>query len=166
MVYIYIASNSLSFLTSGGHVECLEAGVFRQDLPVHFHPTPSALTSLLSHLDRDLTFAIENELGLSRAMVTNYDEVKQAIAEKLEMLRDSAKRGGVYEAPLIYHLDVGAMYPNIILTNRLQPSSMVTPKDCAACKFNQVGTCTPFTIHHTPYTIHHTPYTIHHTPYT
>lgn len=28
--------------------------------------------------------------------------------------------------PLIYHLDVAAMYPNIILTNRLQPSSIVT----------------------------------------
>ena len=29
------------------------------------------------------------------------------------------------ENPIIYHLDVGAMYPNIILTNRLQPSAMV-----------------------------------------
>jgi hypothetical protein len=35
------------------------------------------------------------------------------------------------EVPLIYHLDVAAMYPNIILTNRLQPSSIVT------------GGCTP-----------------------
>lgn len=26
----------------------------------------------------------------------------------------------VEERPLIYHLDVAAMYPNIILTNRLQ----------------------------------------------
>jgi hypothetical protein len=30
------------------------------------------------------------------------------------------------ENPIIYHLDVGAMYPNIILTNRLQPSAMVS----------------------------------------
>lgn len=29
------------------------------------------------------------------------------------------------EVPLIYHLDVAAMYPNIILTNRLQPGSRV-----------------------------------------
>jgi DNA polymerase elongation subunit (family B) len=29
------------------------------------------------------------------------------------------------ENPIIYHLDVGAMYPNIILTNRLQPSAIV-----------------------------------------
>lgn len=38
--------------------------------------------------------------------------------------------------PLIYHLDVAAMYPNIILTNRLQPSAIVTEEDCAACDFN------------------------------
>ena len=46
------------------------------------------------------------------------------------------------ECPLIYHLDVAAMYPNIILTNRLQPSAIVTDEDCAACDFNRPGkTC-------------------------
>ena len=40
------------------------------------------------------------------------------------------------EVPLIYHLDVAAMYPNIILTNRLQPSAIVTDEDCAACDYN------------------------------
>ena len=29
------------------------------------------------------------------------------------------------ETPYVYHIDVGAMYPNIILTNRLQPSAIV-----------------------------------------
>ena len=37
----------------------------------------------------------------------------------------------------MYHLDVGAMYPNIILTNRLQPNAMVDDSTCAACDFNQ-----------------------------
>lgn len=41
------------------------------------------------------------------------------------------------EKPLIYHLDVGAMYPNIILTNRLQPCSIVDETICAACDFNK-----------------------------
>lgn len=46
------------------------------------------------------------------------------------------------EVPLLYHLDVAAMYPNIILTNRLQPSAIVTDEDCAACDFNKPGrTC-------------------------
>lgn len=41
------------------------------------------------------------------------------------------------EPPVIYHLDVAAMYPNIILTNRLQPTAIVTDHDCAACCFNK-----------------------------
>ena len=36
---------------------------------------------------------------------------------QLVSLRDHPTRE---ECPLIYHLDVAAMYPNIILTNRLQ----------------------------------------------
>ena len=43
------------------------------------------------------------------------------------------------EHPVIYHLDVGAMYPNIILTNRLQPSAMVDEATCAVCDFNKPG---------------------------
>lgn len=38
---------------------------------------------------------------------------------------------------MIYHLDVAAMYPNIILTNRLQPSAIVTDAQCAACDYNR-----------------------------
>lgn len=40
------------------------------------------------------------------------------------------------EKPLIYHLDVAAMYPNIILTNRLQPVSIVENRICSGCVFN------------------------------
>jgi DNA polymerase epsilon subunit 1 len=47
--------------------------------------------------------------------IANYDEVRQGIVEKLEMLRDMPLRE---EPPALYHLDVAAMYPNIILTNR------------------------------------------------
>ena len=39
------------------------------------------------------------------------------VKEKLAALRDTPAR---LENPIIYHLDVAAMYPNIILTNRLQ----------------------------------------------
>lgn len=31
------------------------------------------------------------------------------------------------------------MYPNIILTNRLQPSAIVDSSDCSACDFNKPG---------------------------
>lgn len=70
-----------------------------------------------------MKFTLEVEEGIPLSDVTNYDEVAQEIREKLEDLRDTPNR---LENPLIYHLDVGAMYPNIILTNRLQPSAMVS----------------------------------------
>lgn len=120
----------------GGHVECLEAGIFRADIPSVFSLVPAALQQLIDHVDRDIAFAMEIEHGIPRSDAANYDEVKQAIVEKLEMLRDCPNRE---EHPVIYHLDVGAMYPNIILTNRLQPSSIVSTADCASCKYNQVS---------------------------
>lgn len=120
----------------GGHVECLEAGVFRSDIPNKFSVQPHALQELIDHVDRDLTFAVEIENGLQRTDIANYDDVRQEIIEKLEMLRDKPNRE---EAPAIYHLDVGAMYPNIILTNRLQPSSIVKESDCAACAYNHAS---------------------------
>ncbi|KMZ73055.1 DNA-directed DNA polymerase [Zostera marina] len=68
--------------------------------------------------------------------VSNYEDVKQAIMEKLISLRDHPI---CEECPLIYHLDVAAMYPNIILTNRLQPSAIVSDEICTACDFNRPG---------------------------
>jgi DNA polymerase epsilon subunit 1 len=118
----------------GGHVECLEAGIFRADISNKFTLVPSALQMLIDHVDRDLTFALEIENGIQRSEISNYDEIKQEIVMALEMLRDSPIRE---EMPLIYHLDVGAMYPNIILTNRLQPSAIVNQNICASCEFNQ-----------------------------
>lgn len=41
------------------------------------------------------------------------------------------------ETPYVYHIDVAAMYPNIILTNRLQPSAIVNDATCASCDYNQ-----------------------------
>ncbi|GAY59808.1 hypothetical protein CUMW_197330 [Citrus unshiu] len=105
----------------GGHVECLESG------------------QLLNNLDRDLQYAIKVEGKMDLESVSNYDEVKNAIMEKLLRLQEEPIRE---ECPLIYHLDVAAMYPNIILTNRLQPPSIVTDEVCTACDFNRPGkTC-------------------------
>ena len=49
--------------------------------------------------------------------MTNFNEVCDDIIGKLLALKECPNR---LEDPMIYHLDVGAMYPNIILTNRLQ----------------------------------------------
>ncbi|KAL3923554.1 MAG: hypothetical protein SGILL_001593, partial [Bacillariaceae sp.] len=118
----------------GGKVECLETGVYRSDVEYDFDLKPSAFQQLIDNIDRDLCFAIEVEAGMERSEITNYEEVRSKIIEELELLRDRPKR---VEKPYIYHLDVGAMYPNIILSNRLQPSAMVDDATCAACDFNQ-----------------------------
>ncbi|RDW77291.1 DNA polymerase epsilon [Coleophoma cylindrospora] len=123
----------------GGHVESIEAGVFRADIPVNFAVDTTAIDELLVDLDAALKFSITVEEKKSLDDVTNYDEIKQQITDRLLSLKQTANRS---EKPLIYHLDVAAMYPNIMTTNRLQPDSMIEESDCAACDFNRPGkTC-------------------------
>nr|CAD7446163.1 unnamed protein product [Timema bartmani] len=120
----------------GGHVEALESGVFRADLPCRFRLVPEAFDKLISGVEVAMTHAIEVEENIPLETVSNFDEVVADIKSKLQDLRDNPLRN---ERPIIYHLDVGAMYPNIILTNRLQPSAMVEETVCAACDFNRPG---------------------------
>jgi DNA polymerase epsilon subunit 1 len=123
----------------GGHVEALEAGVFRSDIATDFKMVPAAVSQLIAELDSALKFAIVEENKVDLDDVANYDEVKQEIQEMLEKLRDHPV---IQDKPLIYHLDVAAMYPNIMLSNRLQPDSVVDEAMCAACDFNRPGkTC-------------------------
>ncbi|TPX34056.1 DNA-directed DNA polymerase [Synchytrium microbalum] len=118
----------------GGHVEALEAGVFRSDLPTSFHLHAEAYDQLISELDQALQFTLRVEGKTNVEDVVNYEEVKQNILTQLIDLRSKPIRT---EKPLIYHLDVAAMYPNIILTNRLQPDALVDESTCASCDFNE-----------------------------
>ncbi|XP_006147397.3 DNA polymerase epsilon catalytic subunit A [Tupaia chinensis] len=120
----------------GGHVEALESGVFRSDIPCRFRMNPAAFDFLLQRVEKTMRHAIEEEEKVPMEQVTNFHEVCDQIKTKLTCLKDVPNR---IECPLIYHLDVGAMYPNIILTNRLQPSAMVNEATCAACDFNKPG---------------------------
>ncbi|MCJ1311394.1 DNA polymerase epsilon catalytic subunit [Agyrium rufum] len=123
----------------GGHVESIEAGVFRSDIPTNFAIDSTAIDELLRDLDAALQFSIVVEEKKSLQDVTNYEDVKAEIVAKLENLKKTPNRN---ERPSIYHLDVASMYPNIMTTNRLQPDSMVQESDCAACDFNRPGkTC-------------------------
>ncbi|KAB0803610.1 hypothetical protein PPYR_00580 [Photinus pyralis] len=123
----------------GGHVEALESGIFRADIPCRFRLDIEMLDTLISQISKTLTHAIEVEEGIPLDCVTNLQNVTDEIKTKLEALKEQPMR---LEKPLIYHLDVGAMYPNVILTNRLQPYAMVDETVCAACDFNKPGaTC-------------------------
>ncbi|WFD29904.1 DNA-directed DNA polymerase [Malassezia sp. CBS 17886] len=120
----------------GGHVEALEAGVFRSDIAADFCLESAAFQKLIDDLDGSLRFSIAEEGRLALDEITNYEEVKAEIAAALATLRDNPVRK---DKPLIYHLDVAAMYPNIMLSNRLQPDSVVDEGTCAACDFNRAG---------------------------
>ncbi|KAI8906413.1 hypothetical protein EDD86DRAFT_210666 [Gorgonomyces haynaldii] len=118
----------------GGHVEALEAGVFRSDIPTRFRLEPSAVQQLIDEVDHALHFSIQVEAKENLEDIVNYDQVKQEIVQRLEALRDNPTR---VETPFIYHLDVAAMYPNIILTNRLQPDAVIDDDTCATCDYNE-----------------------------
>ena len=117
----------------GGHVECLEVGVYRCDFPVQFKLDSEAYQELIGQVEASVDFCAEIENGVSPQDIVNKQEVCNSIKEHLQELRDS---GPLEIKPLIYHLDVAAMYPNIILSNRLQPTAIVSEKNCASCIYN------------------------------
>jgi DNA polymerase epsilon subunit 1 len=94
---------------------------------------PLAL-QLIDDLDAALEFSIVKEGNLKLQDIENYDEIKGQIEAALVELRDNPSR---MDNPLIYHLDVAAMYPNIMLSNRLQPDSIVDEAMCATCDYNR-----------------------------
>lgn len=120
----------------GGHVESLEAGVFRSDLPYDFNIDIGAIDQLLADLPETVKFCIEVENHKKLLDITNVDDVIDQVKSQLMALKNQPIRN---EKPSIYHVDVASMYPNIMTSNRLQPDSMKTDQDCAACDFNRPG---------------------------
>jgi DNA polymerase epsilon subunit 1 len=59
----------------GGHVEALEAGVFRSDIPIKFRIDPKGAQVLIDQLDEALKFTIQVEEKKKLEDVVNYDEV-------------------------------------------------------------------------------------------
>ena len=76
----------------GGHVESLESGVFRSDLPCKFNVDPKSYQMLIDNIDRALTFSVEVEYGIERSEIANYDEVRSEIVHQLELIRDRPVR--------------------------------------------------------------------------
>lgn len=60
----------------GGHVESIEAGVFRSDIPANFVIDTAAIDKLVEELDHALKFSIVVEGGKKMEQVTNYEEVR------------------------------------------------------------------------------------------
>eukprot|EP00915_Cephaloidophora_sp_WS-2016_P002313 GHVH01003096.1.p1 GENE.GHVH01003096.1~~GHVH01003096.1.p1 ORF type:complete len:2649 (-),score=391.16 GHVH01003096.1:322-8268(-) len=119
----------------GGKVDQLASGCFRKDIPEYFDTKPERFEMIISDIDEIFKHWVEREEGegLDLKNCTNLEETRSDIIEKLERLKSTPQ---LHCEPLIYHLDVGAMYPNIILSNRLQPTVMVTDEDCRACEWH------------------------------
>ncbi len=122
----------------GGTVECLNSGIYRCDLETDFNLNPDAYQHLINDLDNTLEFICRVEMGKDINDCTNLEECKKEFIVELEKIRDLAKQPTYNTKPVIYHLDVAAMYPNIILTNRLQPVAIVDERICSGCIFNEV----------------------------
>uniref|UniRef100_A0A0K0CTA2 DNA polymerase epsilon catalytic subunit n=1 Tax=Angiostrongylus cantonensis TaxID=6313 RepID=A0A0K0CTA2_ANGCA len=118
----------------GGHVEALQAGIFRADIPCRFRLAPAALKNLRDSVPNTLERELLRECNISLDSVLDFDERCAEVQETFNSLLAIPAR---MENPRIYHLDVGAMYPNIILTNRLQPCAVVNEEICMACSYNR-----------------------------
>lgn len=117
----------------GGHVECLQVGVYRHDIPVKFKLNQNAYQKLINEIDTTIDFCARIEQGIDPNEISNRDDVRNQISTALNQLKELSN---AELKPLIYHLDVGAMYPNIILSNRLQPTAIVNETICSACCYN------------------------------
>ncbi|CAB3408448.1 unnamed protein product [Caenorhabditis bovis] len=118
----------------GGHVEALEAGIFRADIPAKFRLSVPALQQLKDEVSETLRKELAREFGVTLDQVVDFEERCEEVRNTFDELLAAPVR---LENPRIYHLDVGAMYPNIILTNRLQPCAMVDEEICMGCSFNK-----------------------------
>lgn len=71
----------------GGHVEALESGVFRADIPCRFRLAPDAIQQLIEKVPKALTHAIEVEEGVPLDKVKNFNEVVNEVVDKLNSLK-------------------------------------------------------------------------------
>jgi DNA polymerase epsilon subunit 1 len=108
----------------GGHVEALKTGIYRSDFPQKFKVDKKLYQTLIDNVDKVIDFSLEIENGLNKDDIENKEEVKEAVVNQLKNLMN-CKTNFIEKDPLIYHVDVSAMYPNIILSNRLQPVAIV-----------------------------------------
>ncbi|KHN69707.1 DNA polymerase epsilon [Ordospora colligata OC4] len=115
----YIAEN-VTYV--GGHVECVRAGLFRSDFSYDFDVNKKFIEDVGRSIDEMLAEYKDEE---------DFEVMKMNVMKNLEENTGKIRREG-----RIYHLDVGAMYPNIILTNKLQPVSIVNDDVCIRCDFS------------------------------
>lgn len=123
----------------GGYVECINNGAYRADIPTSFKLKNNKIEETIDNVNKIIKFFVEVESNMNFNEVLNLKEISSNIEDQLLMLLESVNNSPnqtIERTPLIYHVDVASMYPNIILTNRLQPTAIVDEKKCSHCLFN------------------------------
>ena len=124
----------------GGYVECLNNGIYRADIETAFKMDANRYETLIETTKKVIDFFVRVEKSENINNIENINEVKNMVQEKLKDIMMIIKENGNKEIdllPLIYHVDVSSMYPNIILTNRLQPTAIVNNRICSNCIYNE-----------------------------
>ncbi|VWU50294.1 DNA polymerase epsilon catalytic subunit A, putative, partial [Hepatocystis sp. ex Piliocolobus tephrosceles] len=126
----------------GGTVQSLKCGIYRDDLQEFFSLDINTYKYLIQNVENVMDFWIEKDLNknckkddekyIYKHQILNYEQVKNDIINKLNFF---VLNPNINMCPNIYHLDVAAMYPNIILSHRLQPNAIITQDHCFNCSF-------------------------------
>ncbi|CAA9989020.1 DNA polymerase epsilon, catalytic subunit a, putative [Plasmodium knowlesi strain H] len=126
----------------GGTVQSLKCGIYRDDLKEHFNLDVDTYKYLVENVDNIIDFWVQKDLNkncspsdpkyINKNQIINLKQIKNDIIDKLNFFIHNPS---ISICPNIYHLDVAAMYPNIILSHRLQPNAIVTQDHCFNCSF-------------------------------
>lgn len=133
----------------GARVTCFNPGVFKDDADLDFEIQPNNLkkfeTQLHETLDRfikDFEKKKQEVKGYDtkiHVQIINKEKLHKKISDQFEeVLSKLEERNGIFYwrgKPVIIHVDVASMYPNIIINYNLQPHGVVSDKVCKKCSY-------------------------------
>lgn len=103
----------------GGFVQCINNGIYRADIETDFKLSVQGYLDLVEQVPQILEFYLKIEKGVEKSEFENFEKIVEEIRNQIFSLIDKIdpQSGSLTTQPLIYHIDVASMYPNIILTN-------------------------------------------------
>lgn len=133
----------------GAMVRCFQSGVFKSDIKYDFKIDiesldkifelyKDALARIIKKYEKNNVIIDDEKISVP-ITILNKDKLEKFIISRFEQLKkELVKKGDHYfwkGFPVIIHVDVASMYPNIIINFNLQPWAVVTEKDCTKCKY-------------------------------
>jgi len=134
----------------GALVRCFNTGVFKWDVNYDFeidwfsiHRTFDLYKNAVQKVIQKYVnkkIIINKEKGIfSQVRVKNGKEIEELVRKAFEkLISELEEKDGLYYwkgKPILIHVDVASMYPNIIINYNLQPWNIVTEEKCNTCKY-------------------------------